>query len=84
MKSHEHSPELRQTRVFLPERFAFPACSFGATSLVVSPLVLIRQYNFFPDGHNIQKRCENFLKFQSYYNPTIKRSVDAIIIFSKH
>jgi hypothetical protein len=56
----------------------------SALQFVVSPLVLIRQYNFFPDGHNIQKRCENFLKFQSYNNPTIKRSEDAIIIFSKH
>jgi len=39
----EHSPELRQTRVFLPERFAFPLAP-SALHDVVSPLVLIRDH----------------------------------------
>lgn len=46
----EHSPELRQTRVLLPERFTSSACSFGATK-VVSPLVVIRIYNIIQFGH---------------------------------
>jgi hypothetical protein len=46
----ERSPELRQTRVFLPERFASPLAP-SALHHVVSPLVLIRCiYNFQENG----------------------------------
>lgn len=50
----KHSPELRQTRVLLPERFTVAtACSFGATLtiFVVSPHVFIRIYKILQIGH---------------------------------
>jgi hypothetical protein len=40
------SPELRQARVLLPERFTIFVCSFGARHFCsrVSPLAIIRSY----------------------------------------
>jgi len=48
----KHSPELRQTRVLLPERFT--ASLFAPSALqakVVSPLVVIRIYKIYEIGH---------------------------------
>jgi hypothetical protein len=58
----KHSPELRQTRVLLPERFTVSTvCSFGATYiLVVSPLIIIRIYKILQIGHT-KKNSQDFM-----------------------
>ncbi|CAH2715261.1 hypothetical protein BACCIP111895_02445 [Neobacillus rhizosphaerae] len=60
LKVSEHSPELRQTRVLLPERFTSSACSFGATK-VVSPLVVIRIHKIIKFGHTNYTSKINYL-----------------------
>jgi hypothetical protein len=56
----KHSPELRPTRVLLPERFT--ASLFAPSALLeltVSPLVIIRIYKIYRIGHTITNPKKN-------------------------
>jgi hypothetical protein len=64
----KHSPELRQTRVLLPERFTFLLAP-SALQLVVSPLVIIRIYNIFHMGNTKIKTNS-----KSFYYKNLKLS----------